>query len=76
MVPVRSHAVMNLQPDGASAVLSVPDPSGRPRSERPKFEQRVGVARRRNSLHSSRKRSPASWEAFVTPSHCYGCRLF
>ena len=26
MVPVRSHAVMNLQPDGATAILSVPRP--------------------------------------------------
>jgi hypothetical protein len=41
---------MNLQPGGASAVHSVPDPSARPRFERPKFEQRVGVARRQSHL--------------------------
>jgi hypothetical protein len=54
---------MNLQPDGATAVLSVPDPRRRLRFERPKFEQSVGVARRRNplthlgsALHSLEKR--------------------
>ena len=26
MVPVRGHTVVNLQPDGATAILSVPDP--------------------------------------------------
>jgi hypothetical protein len=50
VVPIRSHAVIDLHPDGAIAVLSVPDPSGRPRFERSKFEQRVGVARRQSHL--------------------------
>jgi hypothetical protein len=74
VVPVRSHAVMNVQLGGARAVLSVPDPSGRPGFERTKFEQRIGVAHRRNGLHSSRRCSPSSGEAFVTPR--YRCRLF
>ena len=50
MVPVRSHAVMNLQPDGANATHSVLDPRRRLRFERPKFEQRVGIARGRSHL--------------------------
>jgi hypothetical protein len=41
---------MNHQPDGAPAVHSVLDPRRRLRFERPKFEQSVGVTRRRNPL--------------------------
>jgi hypothetical protein len=41
---------MNLQPDGANAAHSMLDPRCPLRFERPKFEQSVGVARRRNPL--------------------------
>jgi hypothetical protein len=41
---------MNLQPDGANAAHYVLDPRLRLRFDRPKFEQSVGVARRRNPL--------------------------
>ena len=50
MVPVRSYAVMNLQPDGATAVISVSDPRRCLRFERQRFEQNVGGARRRSPL--------------------------
>lgn len=62
MVPVRSHAVNNLQPDRATADLSVSDPRLRLRSERPKFERSVGVAHRRNSMCPARNRSPSARE--------------
>jgi hypothetical protein len=60
VVPVRSHAVMNLQPDGATTVHSVLDLRRCLRFERPKFEQRVSVARRRSEDSGTQANSAGS----------------
>jgi hypothetical protein len=51
MVSVRSHTVVNIQPDGAIALLFLPAQRLRRRFERPKFEQSGGVARGGNFLN-------------------------
>ena len=58
---------MNLQPDRATAILSVLDPRLRLRFGRPKFDLSVGVARCQNPLTHLGSVLHLLGEAFITP---------